>query len=155
MNYELVKVATEHDWEEYHALRRRVLWGARGRSDYDPTRPAERAATNHPLLLKLDGRPIGTTRLDDLGDGRGVVRLVAIASDVQRQGHGRSLSGLVERYAQQLGLHTLLVNADPAQLATTKKSAGETALGMKRSLLASHRAAHKWLSRCCVILEYR
>jgi N-acetylglutamate synthase-like GNAT family acetyltransferase len=113
MNYELVKVATEHDWEEYHALRRRVLWEARGRSDYDPTRPAERAATNHPLLLKLDGRPIGTTRLDDLGDGRGVVRLVAIASDVQRQGHGRSLSGLVERYAQQLGLHTLLVNADP------------------------------------------
>jgi N-acetylglutamate synthase-like GNAT family acetyltransferase len=65
------------------------------------------------LLLKHDGRPIGTTRLDDLGDGRGVVRLVAIAADVQRQGHGRVLSTLVEDYARRLGLKSLLVNAAP------------------------------------------
>jgi N-acetylglutamate synthase-like GNAT family acetyltransferase len=113
MGYELVKVTTENDWRAYHSLRRHVLWEARGRNGYDEKRPAEYAAANHPLLLKLGGRPIGTTRLDDLGDGRGVVRLVAIAADVQRRGHGRALSVLVEDYARALGMKTLLVNADP------------------------------------------
>jgi N-acetylglutamate synthase-like GNAT family acetyltransferase len=113
MSYELVKVTTECDWREYHSLRRHVLWEARGQSGYDDTRPAEYNPTNSPLLLKLNGRPIGTTRLDSLGDHRGVVRLVAIATDVQRQGHGRMLSELVEDYARHLGLNTLFVNADP------------------------------------------
>jgi GNAT superfamily N-acetyltransferase len=114
MHYELVKVTTESDWREYHALRRHVLWEARGRSGYDEKRPEEHLAANHPLLLKLDGRPIGTTRLDNLGDGRGVVRLVAIAAHVQRQGHGRVLSASVEDYGRRrLGLTMLLVNADP------------------------------------------
>lgn len=57
MGYELVRVSTEPDWQAYHALRRRVLWEARGRYDYDATRPEEHAVSNHPLLLKLDGRP--------------------------------------------------------------------------------------------------
>jgi N-acetylglutamate synthase-like GNAT family acetyltransferase len=112
MSYQLVRVTTESDWREYHALRRHVLWEARGRSGYDDARPAEYVATNTPLLLKLNGRPIGTVRLDNLGDHRGVVRLVAIATDVQRQGHGRILSELVEGYARHLGLNTLFVNAD-------------------------------------------
>jgi N-acetylglutamate synthase-like GNAT family acetyltransferase len=41
------------------------------------------------------------------------VRLVAIATDVQRRGHGRVLSALVENYARSLGLRILLVNAAP------------------------------------------
>lgn len=113
MSYKLVKVAAEDDWRAYHALRRHVLWESRGRDGYDEKRPGEFLPANHPLLLKLDGRPIGTTRLDDLGDGRGVVRLVAIAADVQRRGHGYALSNLVENYARALGLTTLLINADP------------------------------------------
>jgi GNAT superfamily N-acetyltransferase len=113
MRYELVKVSTESDWQAYHALRRLVLWEARGRYDYDATRSEEHAVSNYPLLLKLDGRPIGTTRLDNLEDGRGVVRLVAITVDSQRQGHGRILSRLVEDYARRLGISTLLVNAAP------------------------------------------
>jgi GNAT superfamily N-acetyltransferase len=113
MTYELVKVTTESDWRAYHSLRRHVLWEARGQDGYDEGRPAEHFASNHPLLLKLDGRPIGTTRLDNLGGGRGIVRLVAIAADLQRQGHGRALSALVENHARGLGLTILLVNADP------------------------------------------
>jgi N-acetylglutamate synthase-like GNAT family acetyltransferase len=113
MTYELVKVTTEGDWRAYHSLRRQVLWEARGQDGYDERRLDEYLALNHPLLLKLDGRPIGTTRLDNLGNGRGVVRLVAIAADVQRQGHGRALSALVDNYARGLCLTTLLVNADP------------------------------------------
>ena len=103
MAYELVKVSTEADWQAYHAIRRQVLWEARGKHDYDATRSEEHAVTNHPLLLKLDGRPIGTTRLDDRGDSTGVIRLVAIASHAQRQGHGRVLSASVEDYARPLG----------------------------------------------------
>jgi GNAT superfamily N-acetyltransferase len=113
MSYELVKVTTEGDWRAYHSLRRHVLWEAQGRVGYDETHQDEYLATNHPLLLKLDGRPIGTTRLDNLGDGRGAVRLVAIAPDVQRQGHGRALAALVENYARGLGLRLLVVNAAP------------------------------------------
>jgi N-acetylglutamate synthase-like GNAT family acetyltransferase len=113
MDYELVNVRTESDWRDYHSLRRAVLWEARGRSGYDEHHADEYLSANHPLLLKLDGRSIGTTRLDDLGDGRGVVRLVAIAADSHRRGHGRVLSRMVEDYARGLGLSTLLVNATP------------------------------------------
>jgi N-acetylglutamate synthase-like GNAT family acetyltransferase len=122
MAYELVKVTTESDWRDYHSLRREVLWEARGRSRYNDRHADEYVPTNHPLLLRLDGRSIGTTRLDDFGDGRGVVRLVAIAIDVQRRGHGRALSALVENYARRLGLKTLLVNADPEAVGFYEKT---------------------------------
>ena len=125
MSYDLVKVTTESDWREYHAIRRHVLWEARGRSGYDDARPAEYAANNTPLLLKLNGRPIGTTRLDNLGDRRGVMRLVAIATEFQRRGHGRILSELVESYARRLGLKTLFVNADPEAVGYYKKMGWE------------------------------
>jgi N-acetylglutamate synthase-like GNAT family acetyltransferase len=59
----------------------------------------------------FNGRGIGTTRLDDLRDGTGIVRLVAIAASVRRQGHGRILSARVEERARGLGIRTLLVNA--------------------------------------------
>jgi GNAT superfamily N-acetyltransferase len=133
MSYELVNVTTEIDWRAYHSLRRHVLWEARGRDDYDERHPDEYLAANHPLLLKLDGGPIGTTRLDNLGDGRGVVRLVAIAADAQRRGHGRALSALVDDYARGLGLTTLLVNAALERWATTKSRVGTPASGTKRS----------------------
>jgi N-acetylglutamate synthase-like GNAT family acetyltransferase len=111
--YQLVDVATASDWRNYHSLRRQVLWEARGRRGYDQNHPDEYLPTNHPLLLKLDGRSIGTTRLDDFGHGSGAVRLVAIAPDMQRRGHGRRLALLVDDYARRLGLKVLYVNAAP------------------------------------------
>src|SRR6267154_2626172 len=126
MSYDLIKVATESDWREYHSLRRHVLWEARGRDGYDETRPGEYISPSTPLLLKLNGRPIGTTRLDNLGDHKGVVRLVAIAADAQRQGHGRILSELVDDYARRLGLNTLLVNADPDAVGYYEKMGWES-----------------------------
>ncbi len=128
MGYDLVQVTTERDWRAYHALRRQVLWEARGRDDYDERHPDEYLAANHPLLLKLDGRPLGTTRLDDLGDGRGVVRLVAIDAATQRRGHGRVLSALVDDYARGLGLATLLVNAAPDAVGYYEKSGWNTCI---------------------------
>jgi N-acetylglutamate synthase-like GNAT family acetyltransferase len=113
MSYHLADLTTGHDWHDYHSLRRQVLWEGRGRSGYDENHPDEYRPANHPLLLKLDGRSIGTIRLDDFGNGTGAVRLVAIAPDMQRHGHGRVLATLVEDYARRLGLKRLYVNAAP------------------------------------------
>lgn len=63
--------------------------------------------------MKLLDRPIGAVRLDEAGPCSGVVRLVTIAPDVQRSGHGSMLSSLIEAYARRLGITTLLVNAAP------------------------------------------
>jgi len=63
------------------------------------------------LLLMLNGEAIGVTRLDDHHDGAGVVRLVAIAPALQRQGHGRILGELVEAEARRRGFLRLYVNA--------------------------------------------
>ena len=38
-NYKLVKVDPPADWESYHAIRRQVLFEARGLSNYDPNGP--------------------------------------------------------------------------------------------------------------------
>src|ERR1700692_1906919 len=121
MGYKRVQVTIESDWRDYHLLRRQVLWEARGRSGYDENHPDEYIQNNHPLLLKFDGRSIGTTRLDDFGNGKGAVRLVAIAAGVQRQGHGRVLSALVETYARRQGIRFLFVNADPEAIGYYEK----------------------------------
>jgi N-acetylglutamate synthase-like GNAT family acetyltransferase len=73
------------------------------------------------LLLKLDGRAIGTTRLDDLGNGTGAVRLVAIIADLQRRGHGRKLAELVETYARNRGITRFFVNAAPEAVGDYEK----------------------------------
>ena len=113
MNYRLVDVENEADWRAYHAIRRSVLWEARGRSNYDDRQPDEYRSNHYPLLLKLGERNIGTVRLDDFGGGVGAVRLVAIVSDGQRRGYGRKLMELVEGRALAMGSQRLVMNAAP------------------------------------------
>ena len=125
MSYELVKVTAESDWRDYHSLRRQVLWEGRGRSGYDDRHADEYLLPHHPLLLRLNGRPIGTTRLDDFGNGTGAMRLVTIATDVQGHGHGRVLSALVEDYARHLGITLLFVNAVPKAIGYYQKMGWE------------------------------
>ncbi len=38
MKYELIKASSEQEWRIYHNIRESVLWIAKGRSGYDPTR---------------------------------------------------------------------------------------------------------------------
>lgn len=80
MTYAPIRIVTDADWQVYHAIRRSSLWEERGLAGYDNARPQERLPNHHALLLKLDAEGIGTTRLDDLRDGTGIVRLVAIAA---------------------------------------------------------------------------
>jgi len=113
VDYRLVDVENEADWQACHAIRRRVLWEARGRSNYDDRQPDEYRSNHYPLLLKLGERNIGTVRLDDFGGGVGGVRLVAIVSDGQRRGYGRKLMELVEGRALAMGSQRLVMNAAP------------------------------------------
>jgi N-acetylglutamate synthase-like GNAT family acetyltransferase len=106
-------VKSERDWHEYHSIRRKVLWEHRGLSNYDENHADEYNPSNHALLLRFNGRAIGTVRLDDFGNGTGAVRLVAIAPEFQGQGHGRALSDFIENYARRLGIQSLYVNAAP------------------------------------------
>ena len=103
MTYELIRVRDDADWASYHAIRRDVLWTARGLTGYDDKRPEERLPDRYSLLLKLDNQAIGTTRLDDRGDDTGIVRLVAIRCDLQRQGHGTKLAAMVDDFAATSG----------------------------------------------------
>lgn len=74
------------------------------------------------MLLKCEGAPIGTVRLDDSGDGTGCVRLVAITRAQQRRGHGRELGRLVEGFARSIGIRTLHLNAAPEAVGFHEKN---------------------------------
>ena len=112
--YALAIVTTPQEWEEYHRIRRQELFEAKGRIGiYDSHRPEERAPDNYPLLLKIHGQGMGTTRLDMRPDGTAVIRLVAISKIGQGAGHGRVLVNMVEDFARQKGVKKFLVNADP------------------------------------------
>jgi GNAT superfamily N-acetyltransferase len=109
--YGLKKVETAEDWRELHAIRRAVLFPpGRHQFEYNEHHPDDRAEGNVPYLLLLDGAPIGVVRLDQRGS-LGVVRLVAIRSERQREGHGRMLSDLIDGEALRLGITELRVNA--------------------------------------------
>ena len=112
MGYELVEVTAPGDWAAYHDIRRQELFEARGRHGiYNPDYPGERLPGMYPYLLKLDGKPLGTTRLDIRDDGTAVFRLVAITASEQGKGHGRVLGQMVEDRARAFGARILLVNA--------------------------------------------
>ena len=140
MDYELTEVTTDSDWRKYHSLRRRVLWERRGLTKYDDNHADEYRPDNHPLLLKLNGRVIGTVRLDEFGSATGAVRLVAIEPGLQGQGHGRVLSEHVENYARRLGITKLYVNAAPEAVGYYEKLGWEPEVWDKGELvgIASH-----------------
>jgi GNAT superfamily N-acetyltransferase len=112
--YELRRVAAPEDWQAMHAIRRATLFVPGRHHDeivYDDKHPDDHDPANQPFLLVLDGAPIGVVRLDRRGGAEGVVRLVAMAPERQRQGHGRAMSNLVDAEARRWGLGKLFVNA--------------------------------------------
>lgn len=112
MLYELIEVTDPADWVAYHAIRRQELFEARGRYGvYSENHPDEYAPNAHCYLLKLDGRPLGTTRLDIRADGAAIVRMVAITGAEQGRGHGRVLGQMVEERARGFGAQAVFLNA--------------------------------------------
>jgi N-acetylglutamate synthase-like GNAT family acetyltransferase len=114
MTYELARPATPTEWQAFHDIRRTELFERKGRHGvYDPNHPHDLDPRNEPLLLRVDGRAVGTVRLDNFGDGTGCVRLVAITAAEQGRGHGRKMEEMVEALARGRGIQTLYVNAAP------------------------------------------
>ncbi|MBA4749475.1 MAG: GNAT family N-acetyltransferase [Alphaproteobacteria bacterium] len=107
----LERVTIAGDWAHYHEIRRRVLFEARGCAHYDPHHPDETKEGAYPLLLKKEGRPIGTVRLDHISPQIAIVRMLAITQDHQGQGYGRALEDLICEKARSLGVRQLYVNA--------------------------------------------
>jgi N-acetylglutamate synthase-like GNAT family acetyltransferase len=112
--YELAPVSTREEWSAYHAIRLSELFEAHGnRALYEPDHPDERRPNHFPLLLKLDTRPIGATRVDLLAPGVAGFRGVAILRSEQRHGHGRILNAESEAFARARGARKIVVNAHP------------------------------------------
>ena len=108
----LVPVETPAQWRAYHDMRRRILWEARGKYDYQENHPDEHSPSNHPMLLESSGKVIGVVRIDlDTQSGQATMRRVAIAESEQRHGHGRRLVRLVEEFALRLGCRRVLVDS--------------------------------------------
>jgi GNAT superfamily N-acetyltransferase len=113
-SYVLRLVESPEDWAAMHALRRDVLFAPFRKQGvvYDENHPDDRNPANLPFLLVFDGQPAGITRLDLRGDVA-VVRLVAVAPQLQRRGHGRAMSGLIDGEARRRGVRLLRINAAP------------------------------------------
>jgi predicted N-acetyltransferase YhbS len=113
MSIELKEVTTAADWAALHHLRRSVLFTEARHPGvvYDPAHPADTNPAHTKLLLMKDGEPVGCTRLDPRPDGRVVVRLVAIANHLQRQGLGRDLERLALTRIRAMGAKKAVLNA--------------------------------------------
>ncbi len=126
MVYSLRAPASDEDWQAFHDIRETVLFvGRRSDSVYDRRHPDDIAPKNHPLLFSRDGEPIGTIRLDELGNNAGAVRLVAILPNEQRKGNGRVMAGMCDDTARALGLNMLFVNAAPEAIGFYEKTGWE------------------------------
>jgi GNAT superfamily N-acetyltransferase len=97
-----------------HAIRRATLFTPDrpgGPVAYDENHPDDVDPANQCFLLLFESRPVGVVRLDPHGTGEGVLRLVAIVPDLQRQGHGRAMGELVDAEARSRGMTKLGLNA--------------------------------------------
>ncbi len=113
MGYELRTPESETQWRDYHDIRRKVLWEARGRfGEYDSTHPDESRPGNFPKLLILDGVAIGVIRVD-LQGSTAWFRRVAITAARQRSGSGKILFKLAEEFARELGATRIESSVDP------------------------------------------
>jgi N-acetylglutamate synthase-like GNAT family acetyltransferase len=123
MHYELLPPATSDEWQAFHDIRRTELFENRGRHGvYNDRHPDDFVPANQPLLLRCDGRAIGSMRLDDRGDGTGVMRLVAVTSAEQGKGHGRAMQALADDLARQRGMRELYINSAPMAVGFYEKT---------------------------------
>jgi len=109
-------VASPEDWRALHDIRRAVLFAPARQGEeivYDDNHPDDRDPHNTCFLLLFDAQPIGVVRLDARPPATGMVRLVAIVGELQRQGHGQELMRLIEGEARHSGMRRLMLNAHP------------------------------------------
>lgn len=109
--YELRTASSDTDLRAYHAIRRSVLFDARGRTGYDENYPDETNPTNRRLLLLFRGSPVCAFRLDRTTRDIGTIRLMAVAQHEQRKGHGRAALALLTELTRQLAFKAVEVGS--------------------------------------------
>jgi GNAT superfamily N-acetyltransferase len=109
--YQLRAPANDDEWKAFHAIRRKVLFENRGKSEiYNETHPDDSNPRNHPLVLLYRDTVIGVIRID-VSAQVAWFRRIAIREDLQRLGHGRALLRLAEDFAKALGCSEIRSNA--------------------------------------------
>lgn len=104
-SYRLDRPSCTQDWRAFHNIRRQV---------FNLPRPDEATDPGcHPLLLWLEGQPIGAIQVDNLQNAAAALRLVAIDPAWQSRGHGRIMLDYAERFARELGCKKAVVYATP------------------------------------------
>src|SRR5262245_53786306 len=99
------------EWRSCHAIRRKVLFENRGKTEtYNENHPDDSGPGNHPLILLYRGEVIGVVRID-VSERVAWLRRVAIREDLQHQGHGRVLLRLAEKFARAEGCDEMRSNA--------------------------------------------
>ena len=102
---------TRDEWLAFHAIRRRVLFESRGKSEiYIENHPDDLKSGNHPLILLHRDIVIGVVRID-VDESVAWLRRVAIREDFRSLGHGRVLLQLAEAFAQAHGCNEIRSNA--------------------------------------------
>lgn len=92
-------------------IRRKVLWEARGRDDYQENHPDEMADGHYPMIFCVDGSPVGVVRIDLKEAGQeAIFRRVAITTLEQRKGFGTKLMKAAERFALERGYQKLVAH---------------------------------------------
>jgi GNAT superfamily N-acetyltransferase len=104
--YRLGRPACDADWAAFHAIRRSVDFES---EDAPVCDDEDLAPGNYPLLLWLDGTPVGAIRIDSLDNGGAAFRLVAIDPACQGQGHGRVLLREAEDFARDIGCRQAVI----------------------------------------------
>ena len=108
--YQLRTPGTDEEWLAYHAIRRKVLFENRGKDAYIQNHPDDFKSGNHPLILLYQRDVIGVVRVD-VSESEAWLRRVAIREDLQRQGHGRVLLRLAEKFALTKNCREVRTNA--------------------------------------------
>lgn len=109
--HELRAPASDDEWSAFHAIRRRVLFENRGKSEiYIENHPDDSKPGNYPLILLCRDVVIGVVRID-LVESMAWLRRVAIREDSQQMGHGRALLRLAEVFAKAHGCNEVRSNA--------------------------------------------
>ena len=109
--HELRTPASDEEWREFHAIRRKVLFENRGKGDtYIENHPDDFKPGHHPLILLYKDDVIGVVRVE-IGENVAWFRRVAIRDDLQGAGHGRVLLRLAEAFAKAEGCTEVRSNA--------------------------------------------
>ncbi len=109
--YALRAPANDDEWKAFHAIRRKVLFENRGKSEtYNENHPDDSNPLNHPLILLYRDTVIGVIRID-VSAQVAWFRRVAIREDLQQLGHGRALLQLAEDFAKAQGCSEVRSNA--------------------------------------------